>query len=331
MTPNRCERAIVVTLAGVLAQAQSPARAQDVPTFGAATELVYVRFHVEKKGGHVERVGKEEIRVLEDGRPQAIALFETPSTRERSIPPEVTLAVDVSSSVMDAKLLDETLLKEVFLAGLNEQATVGLCAFGGELRCFTPPTRDVQALMRGFQEMLFFSGVTRHQGTRLYASVAELCKSANGTGTEQPQRALVIFSDGIDNHGGKVREAIEAAALSNVRVYAVKLGQAFRETAPNLRLGGGFGQPPNRALYDYRKFDLDKLAEDSGGRAYEPATLNRKDLAAILHGIATEIKMEYVVGYQPEGAATGKRRRVKVELVDKSLGSIRDGERTLFR
>ena len=302
-----------------------------MPTFGAATELVYVRFHVEKKGSPVERVGREEIRVLEDGRPQTIVVFETPVTRERTIPPEVTLAVDVSSSVMDAKLLDEALLREVFLAGLSEQATIGLCAFGGELRCFTPPTRDMKALMRGFEETVFFSGVTRHQGTRLYASVAELCKSADGSAAEQPQRALVVFSDGIDNHGGKVQDAAQAATLANVRVYAVKLGQAFRETAPRSGFGSRSGAPPNRALYDYKKFDLDKLAEDTGGRAYEPGTLDRKSLGTILHGIATEIRTEYVVGYQPDGSATGKRRRVKVELLDKSLGSIRDGERTLVR
>jgi hypothetical protein len=41
--------------------------------------------------------------------------------------------------------------------------------------------------------------------------------------------------------------------------------------------------------------------------------------------------MENVVGYQPEGAATGRKHRVKVELVDKSLGAIPDGERTLVR
>ena len=54
-------------------------------------------------------------------------------------------------------------------------------------------------------------------------------------------------------------------------------------------------------------------------------------MAEILQSIATEIAMEHVVGYQPEGAATGKKRRVKVELADKSIGKIPDGERTLLR
>jgi VWFA-related protein len=336
-----CRRRVVVLLlapvcAGPLVLAQFPSPpASPVPTFGVATELVYVRFHVERKGAYLEALEKEALRVLEDGRPQAIALLDTPALRERAVPPEVTLALDVSSSVMDARLLDEALIREVFLAGLSEQTSVGLCAFGGELRCFTPPTRDVSRLLAAFPEALEFGYETRRQGTRLYASVADLSRAP--ASAEKAQRAVVVFSDGIDNRDGRVQDAITAAQDGDVRVYAVKLSQAFQDTAPDLRGalrrggfgGGGFGA--NRALYDYRKLDLDRLAEETGGRAYEPATLSRQALGDILRRIATEIRTEYVVGYRPEGAATGKKRRVKVELADRSLGQIRDGERTILR
>jgi VWFA-related protein len=316
------------SLAALAAPAQAPDRPRDVPTFGVSTELVYVRFHVEKKGGYSGALRKDQIRVLEDGRPQTIALLETPATRERTLPPEVTLALDVSSSVMDARLLDEALVQEALFAGLSAQAKVGLCAFGGALRCLRPPTRDVDDLLRGFQEAILFSHETRSQGTRLYDSVVEICRRV--AAGDRAQRALVVFSDGLDNRGGDVKEAIRAAAESDVRVYAVKVSQAFQATAPT-RLGGGFDQGPPRAMYDYKKLDLDRLAAETGGQAYEPGTLDRKSLAAILRRIATEITMENVVDYPPQGAPTGKKRRIKVELVDKSLGKIPDGERTLVR
>ena len=322
--------ALVLALGGMAAQAQAPqTEPGDVPTFGVSTELVYVRFHVERKGGYVQGLTREQVRVLEDGRPQTIALLETPSTRERTIPPEVTLALDVSSSVMDAGLLDESLLKEAFFAGLSEQTSVGLCAFGGELRCLTPPTRSVDELMDGFREAVTFSRETRHQGTRLYASAADIFRAAPRA--EKAPRAVVIFSDGLDNRGGKVQEAILAAAEADVRVYAVKLSQAFQDTAPGLRGRGGFGAPPSRTMYDYKKWDLDRLADETRGRAYEPGHLDKKALATILRSIATEITMENVLGYAPDGPPTGRKRRVKVELVDKSVGTIKDGERTLVR
>jgi len=316
--------AAALAAAALTTAAQSPDK-HDVPTFGTTTELVYVRFHVERKGGYLDTLKPDQIRVLEDGRPQKIALLETPSTRERTIPPEVTLALDVSSSVMDERLLDESLVKDVLFASLGEQARVGLCAFGGELRCLRPPTRDAESLVDGFQEALRFGWDTRREGTRLYASLADLCRRPKEG--EKAQRALIVFSDGLENKGGKVQEAIQAAAEGDVRVYSILLSQAFQTSSRNAAFGG----VPNRSMYDYKKFELSRLAEESGGRAFEPGTVDAKSLAKILRTIATEISMENVVGYQPEGAATGQKRHVKVELADKSVGSIKDGERTLVR
>jgi VWFA-related protein len=331
LTPLR-RAAAVILMAPLLATAHpqsppSPVPAdRAVPTFGASTEMVYVRFHVEKKGGYVDALKPEQIRVLEDGQPQKIALLETPSTRERTVPPEVTLALDVSSSVMDDRLLDESLLKEVLFATLGEKARIGLCAFGGELRCLTPPTREADALLGGFQQAVEFSHEQRRAGTRLYASLADLAKPAKDG--EKAQRAIIVFSDGLDNKDGKMGQALDAALASDVRVYTIALSQSFQATARGVRPGS---LPPNRTMYDYKKLDFGRLAELTGGRPYEPATLDQKDLAKVLRSIATEISMENVVGYQPEGAASGRKRKIKVELVDKSLGKITDGERTIVR
>ena len=318
--------ALVLVPAALLTSAQTPSPSPGVPTFGASSELVYLRFHVEKKGAYVGSLAKEQIRVLEDGRPQDIALLETPSMRQRTIPPEVTLMLDVSGSVMDAKLLDEALVKDVLFASLSEQAKVGLCAFGGSLRCVRPPTRDANDLLAGFQEALEFGWETRRSGTRLYGSVAEVCRQPAERG--KAQRAIVIFSDGIDNQHGDVDDAVKAAAEGDVRIYAIKLSQAFRENVLN---AGPFGAPAQRAMYDYKKLRLDDLAAETGGRAFEPRTLDGKTLAKILREIGNEISMENVVGYPPQGGAAGRKRKIKVELVDKSVGSIPDGERTVVR
>jgi VWFA-related protein len=320
--------AVVLGLAGRSAHAQAAPGPEAVPTFGSTVELVYVRFHVEKKGHYLDHLTKDQIRVLEDGRPQDIALLETPATRERTVPPEITLALDVSSSVMDARLLDESLVRDVLFASLGDQATVGLCAFGGELRCLRPPTRDADALLGGFREAIAFGYESRNQGTRLYDSIADMCRQETSAKTPRRARALIVLSDGLDNQGGRLKDAVEAAVGSEVRVYPVLLSQAFQATS---RAGRGPGFDGNRALYDYKKFDLVRMADETGGRSYEPATLDEKELARILRSIASEVSMENVVGYVPRGAPTGQKRHVKVELVDKSLGKIGDGERVLVR
>jgi VWFA-related protein len=341
---NRVHRGIAVALlagaaafggSGLARGAQTPAKPSpptpdkpSVPTFGASTELVYVRFHVErKKGDYLDALKADQVRVLQDGKPQPVVLLETPSTRERTVPPEVTLALDVSSSVMDAQLLDESLLREVLLATLGEQARVSLCAFGGVLKCLTPPTRDSHLLMEGFGEAIEFSHEMRREGTRLYESLADLAKKP-APGDKAAQRAMIVFSDGLDNKGGKMGDALDAAEAADVRIYTIALSQAFMATS---RSAGPFSGPANRAMYDYKKLDFGRMAELTGGRNFEPATLDEKTLAKVLHDIATEIAMENVVGYAPAGPPDGKKHKIKVELTDKSLGKVPDGERTLVR
>lgn len=321
---------LVLVLAGPV-----PAGAAQVPSFPSATELVYVRFHVERKGEPVEDLRKDQVRVLEDGRPQELVVLETATTRERTVVPDVTLVLDVSSSVMDPGLLDESLLRQL-LASLPRQARVGLCAFGGSLECPAAPTTEAAALRAGFEEALHFGRSTRGAGTRLYASLAEVSRRETEGG--RAQRAIIVFTDGLDTRGGRVEDAMDAAQAADVRVYAVKLSQGFQATARDNRPSGGrgggfggFGGGPNRALYDYKKLELDRLAEVSGGRTYEPGALDDRTLRDILARIAREISTEIVAGYAPEGPPTGRKRKVKVELLDRSVGKVRDGERVVVR
>ena len=298
-----------------------------VPTFPSEAQLVYVRFHIEKKGSFVTEVAKEQLRVLEDGKPQPIVLLETPAGRDRTIHPEVTLMLDVSGSVMDDRLLDEVLVRQVLLGGLGAGATVGVCAFAGTLECFSEPSGETAMVLDGFAKAIAFGAGNRRSGTRLYESVADVAKRAGGRGT-RAQRAMILFTDALDNKGGKIDDAIAAATAADVRVYAIKVSQAFQDTA---RTPGPFGGTPNRAMYDYKKLELDALPDETGGRSFEPGTLDDAALAKILGEIAAEISREVVVGYEPQGPATGKKRKVKVELADKSLGKIPDGERTIVR
>ena len=318
-------RTCVALLVAVALAVPLPAQ---VPTFPSEAQLVYVRFHIEKKGAFVTEVAKEQLRVLEDGKPQPIVLLQTPAGRDRTIHPEVTLVLDVSGSVMDNQLLDEALVREVLLGGLGAGATVGVCAFAGKLECFAEPTIDAATVLDAFAKSVQFGTESRRSGTRLYASVADVAKQAGARGT-RAQRAMILFTDALDNQGGKIDEAIAAATAADVRVYAVKVSQAFQDTA---RGPGPFGGgPPPRAMYDYKKLELDALPDETGGRSFEPGTLDDASLGKILREIAAEISREVVVGYEPQGPATGKKRKVKVELVDKSLGKIPDGERAILR
>lgn len=330
---NAARRLTLLFLSATAGAAQDPP-ARAPLQFGASAEMVYVRFHVEKKGVFATTLRPDQIRVTEDGRTQKVAVLQTPSQTDRRIPTEITLALDVSSSVLDAHLFDEALVRDVLVASLSHDATVRVCAFGGELNCPTEATRDVSLLMRGFEEAMTFGRRTRNQGTRLYDSLVDILRvpplppaSDDGTTRRDVLRAVIVMTDGIDTRGGDADDAVRAAVETGARVYAIKLGRAFQDSSP---FGGrGFDRP--RAMYDYKKFALDGLAKESGGRAWEPGTFDRERFSEILREIAAEITTEIVVGFVPEGEPTGRKRKVKVELVDKSLGTLRNGERTIVR
>jgi len=192
-------------------------------------------------------------------------------------------------------------------------------------------SRDGSRVFIETQERLIAAPVDRDSQNDVYMSTGGTMTMVSPGGNDVV--ATNAYFVGASDNGTRAfirSEESLVAADTDMRVYAVKLSQAFRDTGVNLR-AGGLGGAPNRALYDYKKFDLDRLASETGGRAYEPGSLDKKSVTGILRSIATEIKTEYIVGYQPDGAATGRKRKVKVELVDRSLGSVRGGERTLVR
>jgi hypothetical protein len=53
-----------------------------------------------------------------------------------------------------------------------------------------------------FQQAIEFGHEQRRAGTRLYASLADLAKAPK-EGDKAAQRALIVFSDGLDNKDGK--------------------------------------------------------------------------------------------------------------------------------
>ena len=66
---SRPALAATVALAALSARAQTTDTPRDVPTFGVETELVYVRFHVERKGGYVAELRRDHC--ASRGRPAA--------------------------------------------------------------------------------------------------------------------------------------------------------------------------------------------------------------------------------------------------------------------
>ena len=128
-----------------------------------------------------------------------------------------------------------------------------------------------------------------------------------------PKKALLIISDGGDNHSRYTEGEIKALVKeADVMVYAIGIYDRSFPTEEE-RLGPAL---------------LGEVAELSGGRAF--TVENPNDLADVATKIGIELRNQYVLGYRPQnGLRDGKWRKIKVKLLPpKGLPPLRVYART---
>ncbi len=103
------------------------------------------------------------------------------------------------------------------------------------------------------------------------------------------RRALIVLTDGGDNNSRYTESEIKDLVMeSDVRVYAIGISEQYRF--------------------------LDKLASESGGKAYYARKLD--DLPGVVDRLSKDLREEYVLGYSPNNRhRDGKYRTLKVEVI----------------
>jgi Ca-activated chloride channel family protein len=113
-----------------------------------------------------------------------------------------------------------------------------------------------------------------------------------------PKRALLIISDGGDNHSRYTESEIKAMVReSDVMIYAIGIYDHYFPTEEE-KLGPEL---------------LTDVTEITGGRAF--TVDNPNDLADVATKIGIELRNQYVIGYRPNNPGhDGKWRKIKVKL-----------------
>jgi VWFA-related protein len=290
---SRLAFTLISLLAGVAPVPAQQGRGEGPLTFGADVELAVFNVAVtDARGRHVAGLTARDFRIEEDGRPQAIALFDA-----GDLPASVGLIVDSSGSMLDKRteVVNAALSfvaasnpeDEMFVINFNEHAYAGLpapMAFtqnaivmrGALLR--TPPagyTALYDALTLGIEHLT--------AGTRA-------------------RKALVVLSDGGDNASRRsLDDVLHEARRSSATIYTI-------------------------GIYDETDFDrnprvLRRIADVSGGRAYFPRAL--VDLDGVWRDVAGSLRSQYTVGYESTNANRDGRFR-KVTII-----ATQNGRRTL--
>ena len=276
-------------VASALFSGAAPAQTdQAASTFRADTNLVVIPVAVtDTLNRFVLGLEKADFHLIEDGVEQNVAHFSG-----EEAPLSVGLVFDESGS-MDYKLRTSRDAAAQLLKTLNKDDEAFLVEFGDNAKLsvgFTAQIEEIQKALKNAQP----GGLTAMLDA-INAGLHEMKKAKN------PRKAIVIVSDGGDNHSKYTSAEIESLVrAADVQVYAMGV---FEPALP-------FGLTPEEISGPRL---LSEIATQTGGRAFS-AALN-SDLPSVAARIAVELRNQYVLAYYPKNQARdGKYRHVEVKL-----------------
>ena len=257
----------------------------------------------------VTTLRREDVRVLEDGVPQELSIFQ----RETDLPLTLAVLIDTSRS-QERTLPDEKAAGRAFIDSVvrPDRDQVAVVTFTGEAVLQQELTSDLDKL-RGAVERVrieFPTGspecegnVTPERELRCYTGVWDaLWVTVNEVLAQRPaqtRRAIILLSDGDDSSSvTKRQEAIDFAVRHNVVIYAIGIGDDEE--------------------YEIADDALRKVSERTGGRVFFPA--DRQALAAAFAQIQQELRSQYLLAYRPANRQRdGSLRQVRIEIINPAL------------
>ena len=229
----------------------------------------------------------ENFRVFEDNVEQEVVHFSS-----EDVPISIGVIFDLSGSMSNkVDKAREAALQffktanpqdEFFLVSFNERAEL--------TSVFTNSVEDLQT------SMLF----TKAKGRTALVDAVYLGLS-QVRGAHHAKRALLIISDGGDNHSRySERDIKRLVRESDCQLYAIGIFDPY----------GNRGRTPEELRGPSL---LTEITEMTGGRTFSVENLN--DLPDIASKIGMELRNQYVLGYHPSNKTHDSRwRKIKVKL-----------------
>ncbi len=250
---------------------------------------------LDSSGRSVQTLDRGAFTVYEDGVQQTINSF-----RHEDLPVSLGLLIDSSGSMYDKRVaVDKASLDFVKLS--NPEDEEFLVDFSWEAFIDTDFTNNIEKLREGLGFIKSSGGTAIYDA--LVASADYLAKNA-----KHPKQVLLLVTDGEDNASTATLEQTirRIQDLDGPVIYCVGLL---------------FGEDTDKRESRHARRVLETLAEQTGGAAYFPKSVNDVDAIAAL--VAQDIRTQYTISYHSTKSPTlGGYREVHVEAKAKSFGRL---------
>jgi Ca-activated chloride channel family protein len=269
-------------------------------TISINADLVQLHVRViDRNNRPINNVPQSDFHVFEDGVPQPIEYF----TREE-VPISYGLAVDTSGSLRSQLPTVIEAAKSIINSNKQGDETF-LVRFVG--RDNTETVQDFTAnkeLLMDALDNMYVEGGQSAIVDAVYLSAEHVAEYRKGDESDRRRRALIVITDGEDRNSFYNQEQLFARLREeDVQIFVIGFVNELDKEAGFIRKS-----PRDKAVNL-----INKLAEQTGGRAFFPESLS--ELPAIANEIIRDLRTQYVIAYNPTNKTPdGTFRTIKVTL-----------------
>lgn len=254
---------------------------------------------IDRNNRPINNVSKNEFRVFEDGVVQPIESF----TREE-VPISYGLAVDTSGSLRSQ-------LPTVIEAGKSiinsnkpgDETFLVRFISSDKIETVQDFTANKELLNDGLDSFYVEGGQTAIIDA-VYLSAEHVSEYKKGNDGDRRRRALIVITDGEDRNSFYKQEQLFARLREeDVQIFVIGFVNELDKEAGFIRKS-----PRDKAVNL-----INKLAEETGGRAFFPESV--AELPQIANEIIRDLRTQYVISYNPTNkTADGTYRAIKVTV-----------------
>ena len=237
------------------------------------------------QGRFVKGIDPKRFSVREDGVLQTLDLV-----RQEEVGATFTLLVDASAS-MSRRLDFVQQTAATLVSYMSPLDRMIIAPFSKSVLPVTGPTADRQTILESIK------AIKPGGGTAILNSLSEMSTSL---GTAEGRRAIVLITDGYDEHSTtSLQDTLAAAKKNQVTVYVIAIGGI-----------AGISLKGERALRS--------LARETGGTSFFPAT--ESQLSAVHTALVDDVQNRYLLTYTPTNQLNdGSWREIVVDCGDAKL------------
>ncbi|HEX7177884.1 MAG TPA: VWA domain-containing protein [Pyrinomonadaceae bacterium] len=282
----------------------------DDETITIDTRLVNLNVRVvDRDNRPIKDVRKEDFKVFDNNVPQTVEFFET-----REVPISYGVVVDNSGSLRGQinQVIDAS---KTILESNREGDETFIVRFvsSDEIKILQDWTANKQDLFDAVDDMFVEGGQTAVIDAVMLATEHASERRKGNDLEDKRRRALILVTDGEDRASFyKERDLFESMKERDVQIFVIGFVNELE------REGGIIKKSKREKAVGL----LDRMAKETGGRAFYPTSLS--DLPGIALEITKDMRTQFVLGYVPSNPAPpGEFRPVRVQVANAPGGEKR--------